>query len=360
MEAAKRRAWVEVDLGALRRNATALAARAAVPLLPMIKADAYGLGAVAVARALAPMGVWGFGVAAVAEAEELRTAGITERILLVSPSLPEEFPDVRRLAVTPAFGAPATLLQWIEGGGGTWHLSIDTGMNRAGVPWFQIGDIVDLVRSHPPEGAFTHFHSADRNDGSRQLQQERFREAVDALPMRPPLLHAENSPGIERQGPSAWDVARPGVFLYGVGGDEGAAVRPEPVVHLRARVVEIRDVFDGGTVSYGATWRASGTRRVATVSAGYADGYRRAFGNRGTALVHGRAAPVAGMVTMDMTMLDVTGVPCAVGDVATLLGRDGEALLDVNDVARVAELSPYELLVGLALRAPRIYTEGAS
>ena len=173
-----------------------------------------------------------------------------------------------------------------------------------------------------------------------------------------PLLHAENSPGIERQSPSPWSLARPGVFLYGVGGEEGSAVRPAPVVSLRARVVEVRTIEAGDSVSYSATYHATERRRIATLACGYADGYRRALGNRGVALVRGRRATVAGVVTMDMTMVDVTAVPCEVGDVATLIGGDGDELLDVNAVARLAEMSPYELLVGLRLRVPRRYAGG--
>ena len=168
------------------------------------------------------------------------------------------------------------------------------------------------------------------------------------------MLHAENSPGAERaHGGSRWDVVRPGVFLYGV--SAGAVLPAEPVAHLRARIVDVRDVRDGETVSYGATWTARGARRIATVAAGYADGYRRALSNRGVALLHGRAVPVAGRVTMDMTMLDVTDVACDVGDVVTLIGRDGEAVLTVGDVAERAELSPYELLTGLRLRVPHFH-----
>lgn len=355
MERTTRRAWVDVDLGALRQNARTLAARAGVPLLPMIKGDAYGLGAVAVARALMPLGVWGFGVAAVPEGEELRSAGVGERILVFTPLLPSEFADVRRLGLTPTLGFPDAIRAWIEGGGGPWHLSIDTGMSRAGIPWFAIGDVLELVRAHPPEGAFTHFHSADQKDDSFEQQETRFREAISALPERPRWLHAENSPAIERRAPSPWDIARPGVFLFGIGSDDECGIEPAPVAHLRARVIEVRDVPDGDSVSYSGTWRAHGTRRVATVAAGYADGFRRALSNRGTALVRGQRAKVAGLVTMDMTMLDVTDIACEAGDVATLIGRDGDELLDVRTVARTAEISPYEMLVGLKLRVPRRY-----
>ncbi len=356
MDADTRRAWLDIDLGALRQNARTMAERSGRPLLPMVKADAYGLGAVEVARALESLDVWGFGIAAVREGEVLRAAGIRHRILVFTPLLPSEFAEVRRLGLTPTFGDPTAVNAWVDSGGGDWHLAIDTGMSRAGIPWREIGVIGDLVRAHPPAGAFTHFHSAERNDGSIDVQQQRFRDALATLEVPIALLHAENSPGIERQSPSPWDVVRPGVFLYGVGGDEGSAVQPAHVASLRARIVELRTVLPGDTVSYSATWRAESPRRIATLSCGYADGYRRSLGNRGEALVSGRRVPVAGVVTMDMTMLDVTGVECVVGDVATLIGGDGDELLDMNSVARRAELSPYELLVGLRLRVPRRYT----
>jgi alanine racemase len=352
------RAWVEIDLGALQRNGAALAARAAAPLLPMVKADAYGLGAVPVARALDVLDPWAFGVAAVEEGIELRDAGVTRPIVVFTPLLEESLGAARAARLTPALGDPRAIACWAEGGG-PWHLAIDTGMHRAGIEWDRVAELRGLLAAHPPEGAFTHFHSAERNDGSIAIQEGRFEQALAALPDRPAVLHAENSPGIARRAPSPWTVVRPGIFLYGVGSGPGAEAAPEPVVHLRARVVEIRAVPDGETVSYGGTYRAVGERRIATLAAGYADGYRRALGNRGTALIAGRRAPVAGMVTMDMTMVDVTDVPCEVGDVATLIGRDGDELLDVESVARTADVSPYELLTGLRARAPRVYAGGA-
>jgi alanine racemase len=352
------RAWVEVDLGALRRNGAALTARAGVPLLAVIKADGYGLGAVEVAHALEPLNPWGFGVAAVAEGAELREAGIDRPILVLSPVLPDEHAVIREQRLRPSLGDAAAIDHWRRSGGGPWHLSIDSGMNRAGLPWNRVSDVRTLLDEAEPEGAFTHFHSADTDAASVSEQLRRFRCALDIFPRRPALLHAENSPAIERGSASPWDLARPGVFLYGVGGGEGASMTPEPVAHLRARVVEIRTIQDGETVSYGATWRASGTRRIATLGIGYADGYRRALSNRGVALVRGHRARIAGIVTMDMVMLDVTDIACEVGDVATLIGRDGHELLTIDDVAATAEMLSYELLVGLKLRAPRVYRDG--
>jgi alanine racemase len=125
-------------------------------------------------------------------------------------------------------------------------------------------------------------------------------------------------------------------------------------------VIDLRTVHDGETVSYGATWRATGTRRIATLGVGYADGYRRALSNRGVVLIHGKRVPVTGIVTMDMTMVDVTDVPCEIGDVATLIGRDREDVLTIDEVAATANVLSYELLVGLKLRVPRLYTDTTS
>ncbi len=331
----------------------------------MVKSDAYGLGVGPVVEALETLDPWGYGVATIEEGAELRSLGVTRPILIFTPILTEDCADVRFYRLTPTLGDEARIHAWHSSGGGEWHLAIDTGMNRAGVPWERVADLSWIVSSTPPEGAFTHFHSADLDDGSVDEQLRRFDQAVSQLPARPAYLHAENSPALERSAPSRWDLARPGVSLYGVGSgltmtDPATGHEQRwswlPVASLHGRIVELRDVSDGETVSYGATWHARGTRRIATVSAGYADGIRRNLSNRGVALVNGMRAPIAGVVTMDMTMLDVTGIACNVGDVATFLGRQGEHVLPIMDVAASADLSPYELLVGLGLRAPRVYT----
>jgi alanine racemase len=350
------RARVEIDLGALQRNGAALARRAGVPLLPMIKADAYGLGARAALRALDPLEPWGYGVATVDEGEELRELGVSRPIVVFTPQLEDELSRVRSSRLTPTLGFPHEIEAWRRAGGGPWHLSIDTGMSRAGIPWREVGDIAQLAGLAPPEGAFTHFHSAELNDGTLQAQEKRFREAVSRLPSRPRLLHTDNSAAIARKGRSAWDLVRPGIFLYGVGSGSSAAIQPEPVAHLRAPIVEIRDLEAGDTVSYDGTHRVERAARVATLAVGYADGYPRSLSQRGSVLVGGTIAPIAGTVTMDMTMIDVTTVRCEVGDVVTLIGRSGNTVLTVERVADDASMSPYELLTGLRSRVERAYT----
>ena len=354
MHSLMRRAWVDVDLGALLRNGTSLAKQAGVPLLPMVKADAYGLGAERVARTLERLDPWGFGVATVGEGEDLRRVGITRPILIFSPILQGDFDAAIRSDLTPTLSDASAIVRWRETRR-PWHLAIDTGMSRAGVQWDEIGALRDVISANPPQGAFTHFHSAEKDDASRNTQEERFDSAIAQLPLRPEMLHAENSPAIEHRGRSRWTVARPGIFLYGVGSGNNAAINSEPVASLRARIIDLRTIHDGETVSYNGTYRANGDRRIATLGIGYADGYRRALSNRGQVLIAGSRAPIAGNVTMDMTMIDVTGIPCAIGDPVTLIGVEGDDRIDVTDVATAGGLSPYEVLTSLRGRLPRRY-----
>lgn len=351
------RAWVEVDLGALKRNGAAVAARSGARLLPMVKADAYGLGVEPVVKALRELDPWGFGVATVEEGEELRALGIDGRIVLFTPVLEEDLDRAGRANLTPALGSPRTIAAWVKRAGAPWHLAIDTGMSRAGASWREVDDLAAVIAEHPPEGAFTHFHSAELDDGTMEAQEERFESALKRLAFKPTLVHTDNSAAFARHGRTGRDLVRPGIFLYGVGSGQSAAVQPESVVSLRARVVEIRSIESGDTVSYDAIFTAKRNTRLATVSVGYADGYPRALGNAARVSIRGKLAPVAGVVTMDMTMVDVTDIICEVGDIVTLVGRDGPNLLTVESVTAAAGLSPYEMLTGLRSRIERRYVE---
>jgi alanine racemase len=194
-------------------------------------------------------------------------------------------------------------------------------------------------------------------NGTREAQEKRFDEAVAALPVRPRYIHVENSPAVQHRAPSPWSFVRPGVFLYGVTNGADPQIAPDPVASVRARIVDLRTIADGESVSYGGAYVARGERRIATLAIGYADGYRRAFGNRASALVRGVRVPIVGMVTMDMTMLDVTGVECTIGEAATLLGREGNEQIDIMELAQSGELSPYEVLTGLRGRLARRYIQ---
>ena len=350
------RAWMEVDLGALIRNTNALRAHSGVPVIPMIKADAYGLGAEQVAHALETIDPWGYGVATIVEGQQLRASGIIRPILVFTPLLPDELRSAHDARLTPTLGCADEIKAWVELGG-PYHLSIDTGMARAGLPWREVATVASLVAGHPPQGAFTHFHSPSLNDGTMLTQQARFRDAIEALPAKPQLLHAESSAAIVRADRSMWDAVRPGIFMYGVGSGPGARLEPSPVVHVRARIAELRYVEAGDTVSYDATWTAESRRLIATIPLGYADGYPRALSSIGTGIVRNQVATIAGRVTMDMIMLDVTDTGAEVGDVVTMIGSapDCTERLDVGIVADRARMSPYELLTGLRGRLRRIY-----
>jgi alanine racemase len=352
------RAWVEIDLGALCRNGAAVAARAGVPILPMVKADGYGVGALRAALALDALDPWGFGVSSVTEGVELRAGGITRPIVVFSPILRTEIDALRRADLTPSLGDPAVIESWARTAR-PWHLHIDTGMSRAGMPWHLVAQHTALIARAAPEGALTHFHSAELHDGTRDVQEGRFRDALAQLPVRPAVLHCENGAAVEQKAASPWSLVRPGIFLYGVSTVDGGALTPEPVASMRARIVEIRTVRDGETVSYDATWTAQGDRRIATVPVGYADGYRRGLSNRAEALIRGVRVPVTGRVTMDMTMLDVTDTAASLGDIVTLLGEDGGDVITVSELAAKGDVSPYEILTGLRLRLPRVYRGAA-
>lgn len=370
-------AWLEVDLGAVRRNARRLADLAGCPLLAMVKGDAYGLGAARVARAIgAAFGaqrstshVWGLGVASLDEAAALRDDGCTARIVCTTPLLPSALGDCAALSVRPSLHDARDIATW-GATGAPWHLSIDTGMNRAGIAWDRCAALRDALPHLPPEGAYTHYHSAGRDPESVARQDRRFDTAIASLgaPVEQALLHTDNSAAIGthvgHRTPRA--LARPGIGIYGAAMD--ATLHLEQTVHVYSRIIDLHTVAAGESVSYDATFVAERDTTVATVALGYADGYRRALSGNGLAIAGDRVCPVIGRVTMDMTMIDVTGVACARGDVVTMLGRplaSGDAppksiprsrtVLDTDAVAAAGGLSPYELLAGLALRLPRVY-----
>ncbi|MFN2326221.1 MAG: alanine racemase [Gemmatimonadales bacterium] len=351
--AGRTRAWVEVELDALARNARRFAEAMGVPLLPMVKADAYGLGAEAVVTVLEPLGPWGYGIATVEEGAALRRQGIERPLLLMTPLYPQILHGCMTWGIRPAIGNSAMLEAWLAAGGGPFHLAVDTGMSRAGVAWHDAAaweSLVPTLDATPGfEGMFTHFHSADTDPESCRVQLARFHEVVARLARRPPLLHAANSAALPE---CALDLARPGIYLYG--GTAGQAV-PEPVVRVEARVVAVRRVRIGDTVSYGATWRATQPTTIVTVALGYADGVPLALAGRGGFELQGQRCPVAGRVNMDVTMVDAGALEVKPGDIATFLG----GTLTLEQQAEAANTTAYQLLTALGPRLPRHYRRTA-
>ncbi len=350
------RAWVDVNLDAVVRNARDYGARVGVPLMPMVKANAYGLGAVPVARALEAMAPWGYGVVTPVEARELRRAGITRPIMVCSPLLPDAVEYVRAADARPAIGDLEALSAWLAATDAPFHVEIDTGMARNGLAWDDtalLAAVGDAVRDAPGfEGVFTHFHSADVDAAATAAQWTRLQEAVAALGRRPAMVHAANSAGGSYGTRYGGDLARPGIHLYG--GASGGAL-PMPVATLRARVVAVRPVAPGATVSYHATWRAQGPTTVATLAIGYGDGVPRSLSNRGEVQLGDALVPIVGRVTMDHLMVDAGAMPVQRGDVATLFG----GLVSLDRQAGHAGTIGYELLTALGARLPRRYQGGA-
>jgi alanine racemase len=360
------RAWVEVDLDALRDNYRAI--RAAVgprpAIIAMVKADAYGLGAGRVVRALEPLEPWGYGVATADEGAALRDMGVRRPVVVFGPLPPASVGVAVAAELTATISDLTSLSRWLNAGGGDFHVEIDTGMGRAGFDWRETPEwspaVLALCAGQRAgwTGVLTHFHGADSADASASaVQWERFRDALAQLPLprEQLMVHAANSAAALRWPDYAADAVRPGIFLYGGQPAPGVGVRPRAVAAVRARLVLIREVPPGSTVGYGATHAARGWERWGTLAIGYGDGVPRRLGNRGTALVHGRTVPFVGRTSMDMTVVDITGVPEAqVGDMVTLIGRDGDAEITVDDVAALVETISYEILTGLRPRLPRV------
>jgi alanine racemase len=351
------RCWVDVDLAALLDNARKVAAISGSRLLPMVKANGYGLGASEVVRALEAIDPWGYGVASLEEAAALRGGKVHRPLLLTTPLQTTAIDAYLKLALRPSIGDPAALEAWVARGPSPFHIEIDTGMSRGGFRW---NDSAALERARLIlrdaegwEGIFTHFVSSESDAELTALQWQRFQETLTTFPRRPSLVHAANSAAALHGKAYAGDLVRPGIFLYG-----GAAgdLQPRPVAALRGRVVALRTIQAGDTVGYNATWKAERRSLIATVSVGYADGFPRSPGRTTEPQVPrqveltGQRVPVVGRVTMDMCMVMVERA-VQLGEVATIFG----GLVSIDEQAALAGTISYELLTRLGPRVPRRY-----
>jgi alanine racemase len=364
---AGRPVWAEIDLDALDHNVRLLASRAApARLYAVVKANAYGHGAVAVARSALQAGASGLAVVAVDEAEELRRAGVGAPILVLGHTPASDAARAVALGVQPTIGGPELLEALAaqaraQGAVVPIHLELETGMNRHGLLPEACVALAERARTTAGlrvEGLFTHFASADEADPYFTNRQVAILRAVAARLPFVAVRHCSASASILADRSLALDLVRAGLSLYGY--RPSAACGPEvalrPVLALRARVARVSDLGAGDAVGYGRTFTAAGPARVALLMCGYADGYRRGFGNRAQALLRGRRVPLVGRVSMDMCTVDVTGLPeVRPGDVATLLGQDGAERVDADELARLAGTISYEILAGVAARVPRLY-----
>ncbi len=369
VHAAERPTRIVVDLDRIAGNLRAIRAHAGVPVMAIVKANAYGHGLVRVARHLQAQGVEHLGVAFVEEGIALRQAGVTVPILVLGGIYG---PQVAQYLVNDLEITVSSLekLRQVEaaarslGRRATVHLKIDTGMERIGVHAWSAGPFIEAAvasRWIALAGIYSHLASSDEPDSPMTaLQLARFDEACshfERIGAPLPTRHIANSGGVLHFPETRLDMVRPGILLYGV--LPGAASRPavavEPALSLVSRVVYFKVVEAGHTVSYGGTWAPRADTRVVTVPIGYGDGYPRALSSRGSVLLHGRDYPIVGRVCMDQFMVDVGGDSAWNEDEVVLVGSQGDAELRVEQVAAAAGMIPYEVLVGLNDRIPREY-----
>lgn len=362
----------EIDLGALRANYRALKAYTnGAQIMAVVKADAYGHGAIEVARVLGGDGCAHFGVATVEEARELRRSGIDGRIYLLGGFFADQAEEIVALNLTPAIfdlSLVAPLALNAAKFGRTpfpVHLEIDTGAARLGIAPTDLAALVELLRAAPAleaEGACTLLaNAADPASPITERQLTVFKDAVamlQAAGFRLRVNHVANSAAMVLREDAHFNLMRPGLAVYGL--PPVQAVRDKvdlrPVMTFKTRLMQIKRVSAGSGVSYGHTFIAPRESVIGVMAVGYADGYRRGFQHGGEVLVRGHRAPVIGAVCMDLTMADVTDIPgVRIGDEAILWGGAGEAMISVNDVARLAQTISYELLCTVGRRVPRVY-----
>ena len=374
--------WAEVSLGALRQNFRAIRQHIGdgQQICAVVKADAYGHGGVECARALEAEGATWFGVTSTDEGILLREGGIHGRILLMTGFWRGDQDDVVRHQLTPAVWEAwqvELLEEAVQQANATVfpvHIKVDTGMTRLGVNPADLPALCWRIRQSKHlaiEGVFTHLASAevlDAEDATKQVAEfDKVLGSFAELNIAPAFIHMANSAAIVAR-PDTWkNMVRPGLALYGyctpVRGGHGRAPNSPalelfPVLSWKTRVLSLRDVCAGRAIGYNATYIAHAPARLAVLPVGYADGLDRQLSSRGRVLIRGQYASIVGIVSMDLTIVDVTGVAgTEVGDEVVILGRSGNATINAWEYARLCATIPYEVLCRISKRVPRRYVE---
>jgi alanine racemase len=371
--------WAEISLAKLQRNYERVRALAGGrKVMAVVKADAYGHGAVAIARRLARCGVDWFGVATVEEAQELREAGIEQPILLLGGLYMSDPAHLIEYRLTPTVSSTARLDTYAEcarhhGRPIEFHLKVDTGMGRLGMPPGHLASFLahyGELQGLQLKGFFTHLASAEDLVASQTEEQKaRFQAALGELRaanIQPEWVHVSNSAALLAGLGFPENLVRVGALLYGyclpvvsAPGRQAAGLEGfEPILTFKSRVVFLKDVPSGTPLGYGAAFHTRRPSRIATVPVGFADGLSRALSNRGRAIVREQCARIVGNISMDLTLLDVTDIPgVAVGDEVTLLGTSDRCSITALETAELLGTVPYEVLCSIGKRVPRIYVE---
>lgn len=344
-------------------------------MIAVVKADAYGHGAVPIAHLIEGYDyIWGFAAATAEEAVHLRENGVTKPILILGIVFEEYYPELVRddirLAVCEYEEAEKLSKEAVlQNKTVHIHIALDTGMTRIG--YADIPESVEEIKKIAGlpnleiEGMFTHFSRADEYDRSPAMVQleryQKFSDLVEAAGVEIPLHHCSNSAGIIRVPEANLSIVRAGITIYGIYPSsevERDIVKLTPVMELKSHVTYVKDVPEGAAISYGGTYVADKKRRVATIPVGYADGYPRQLSNKGWVLIHGKKAPILGRVCMDQFMVDVTEVgDVKKGDEVTLLGRDGDEFISIEEIGDLCGRFSYEFACDISPRVPRIYVK---
>lgn len=364
-----RPAWTEIDLGRLRRNIQLIRRDlpAAVRLLAVVKDEAYGHGALEIARIATEEGAWGFGLSTLEEAMALRDGGITAPLLLLGERQEAELPWCVQHDLTVCVNEPHTIRKLAHLASAMdrrvpVHLKINTGMSRYGVRWDEALPLIEQIcaeKSLLLEGVMTHYSQSDETDKTfANLQFSRFQEVLlhlSARGLNVKLRHTCNSGGYLDLPHAHLDMVRVGILLYGVFPSQVCRRLEgiEPVMSVKAKIAAIQHLKPGDVVGYGMRYKAETPRRIAILPIGYGDGFPRVR-NEGCALIHGRRAPLVGGIAMDALMVDVTDIPQAqMWDEAVIMGRQGQEEITVRDVAKLKNSVTYDVLTNWRLRLRR-------
>ena len=370
------RIYATIDLDAIRSNMDSMQAKLSegTKVIGVIKMDGYGHGAVPIAKELEPLWyMYGFATATAEEAMILRDAGIAKPILVLGYAFPWSYEEMIGHDVRAAVFREDMLGQLADasakaGKKAKVHIKVDTGMSRIGIRPDEAGlEFVKKALENPAievEGIFTHFAKADEADKAPARNQlALFREFIGNIEAETgyviPLCHCSNSAGMIGLREADMDAVREGIAMYGLWPSPEVAkdaVELEPAMELKSRIVYIKNVEAGTEISYGGTYTAGEKRRIATIAAGYGDGYPRGLSNKGYVLIHGKKAPVTGRICMDQFMIDVTDIPdAAEGDIVTLIGREGEERITIEELGELSGRFHYELACCIGKRVPRVY-----
>ena len=375
-----KRTWADISLDNLKHNYEALRSRipSGCRFLGVVKADAYGHGAVPVSRYLTELGAEYLAVSNIEEAVQLRRNGIRGPILILGYTPPFYAQELAKMGLQQEVHSLEYASALNERLRGTTlririHLKLDTGMSRLGFFAYKCEKTLDEIKEIASmehlliEGVFTHFPVADAIDGADEnftrTQFERFMTMLDALKavgIDPPIRHCCNSGASILYPEFALDMIRPGIATYGIANDDlRDKLDLKPVMQLRSTIFQIRDFDPLITVSYGRTYTTEDPTKIAVVGIGYADGLQRGLSNNISFLLHGKRVRQIGRICMDMCMIDISRVPEAkVGDVVTIFGDDGDDCIEVTDFSRRLNTIPYEILCDINKRIPRIYLDG--